>query len=114
MKRIIRFRYGFKKAVGSKVWHVFYRSRDKVETANLVECIELTLKLAYENARKMGDEGLTRKDAARYAGYYALVLKDVIKFKKPVSYFHGTGPIIWKTLNEPTTKKVLAEASRST
>jgi hypothetical protein len=89
------------------------KSGTVVGTANLVDCIELTPKLAYDNARKMGDEGLTRKDAIGYVGYYAWVLEDVIKFKKPVPYIHGTGPIIWKTLDEPTTKKIIEESKRS-
>jgi len=83
-----------------------------VATATLAECIKLTPEIAYENASKMGFK-VTRKDAKEMAGEHAWVLKDVIVLKKPVSYKHPSGAVTWVTLDEPTTKKVLAEAQRS-
>ena len=84
-----------------------------VATANLSEVIQLTKELAYEKYVIMGFRPLTKKEAKDLEGQYAWVLKDVVKFKTPVPYVHGSGPVVWKTLDEPTTKKVLDEAKRS-
>lgn len=61
----------------------------------------------------MGFRKLTREEANTIVGKYAWVLKDVIKFKTPVLYKHPYGAVTWVTLDEPTTKKVLSEAKRS-
>jgi hypothetical protein len=81
-----------------------------VGTAYLSEVILLSRKLCQENARKMG---MTKPEAVGCVGEYAWVLKDVIALKKPIPYKHPRGAITWVTLDEPTTKKVLAEAKRS-
>jgi hypothetical protein len=81
-----------------------------VAMARLAEVIQLTPKLAYENADIMGFKRLSRKDAEDFDGEYAWVLKDVVKFKIPVPYKHPSGAVTWVTLDEPTTKRVLAEA----
>jgi len=52
-------------------------------------------------------------NALSCVGEYAWILEDVIELKKPVPYKHPAGAITWVTLDEPTTKKVLAEAKRS-
>jgi hypothetical protein len=81
-----------------------------VGTANLSKVIKLTRKLCKDNARKMG---MLKPQAVTCIGAYAWVLEDVIPLKKPVPYKHPSGAITWVTLDEPTTKKVLAEAKRS-
>ena len=84
-----------------------------VATATLSEVIKLTQKLAYENQRKMGIEGMQMDEAKGYESGYAWVLKEVKKLKTPVPYKHPLGAITWVTLDEPTTKKVLSEAENS-
>ena len=84
-----------------------------VGTANLAEVIQLTPKLAYEKHAIMGFRPLTKAEAKDIAGQYAWVLKDVVKFKNPVPYKHPSGAVTWVTLDETTTRKVLAEAKRS-
>lgn len=86
-------------------------SKTVVGTAILADVVELTADLAYENQDLMGMY-VTRKTARDFVGYYAWVLKDVVKLKKPVPYVHSS-QVIWVTLDEATTKKVLAEAKRS-
>ena len=87
-------------------------SKTVVATATLSEVILLTPKLAYENQDKMGYEGMPKKAAADFAGNYAWVLKDIVPLKTPVPYIHKS-QVVWVTLDEPTTKKVLEEAKRS-
>lgn len=84
-----------------------------VATAILSEVIQLTPKLAIENALKMGMKKLTSEMAEDVDGQYAWVLKDVVVFKTPVPYKHPSGAVTWVTLNEITTKKVIEEANRS-
>ncbi len=84
-----------------------------VATANLSEVIQLTKELAYEKYAIMGFRPLTKTEAKDLEGQYAWVLKDVVKFKNPVPYKHPSGAVTWVTLDEPTTKKVLTEAKRS-
>jgi hypothetical protein len=84
-----------------------------VATATLSEVIQITPKLAIENALKMGMKKLTKEMADDVAGEYAWVLKDVVVFKTPVPYKHPSGAVTWVTLDEPTTKKVLDEAKSS-
>ena len=88
-------------------------SKTVVATAILSEVIQLTTKTALENAPKMGMKKLTREMARGVNGQYAWVLKDVIPFKNPVPYNHKSGAVVWVTLDEPTTKRVLEEAKRS-
>ena len=88
-------------------------SKTVVGIANLVEVIQLTPQMAYEKYAIMGFRPLTKAEAKDLAGQYAWVLKDVVKFKKPVPYKHPSGAVTWVTLDESTTKKVLAEAKRS-
>lgn len=88
-------------------------SKTVVATANLSEVIQLTPKLAFENQHKMGFRGLSKKQAADFAGDYAWVLEDIVSLKTPVPYVHGSGPVVWVTLDEPTTKKVIEESKRS-
>jgi hypothetical protein len=88
-------------------------SKTVVATATLSEVIKLSPKMAIENASKMGMKKLTQEMAEGVDGQYAWVLKDVVPFKTPVPYVHGSGPVVWVTLDEPTTKKVLEEAKRS-
>lgn len=85
-------------------------SKTVVGVATLSQKILLTKKLCLENFKKMG---MTKFDALTCIGEHAWVLKDVIEFKKPISYKHPAGAITWVTLDELTTKKVLAEAKRS-
>lgn len=82
-----------------------------VAIATLAEVIQLTSKLAYENADIMGFKGLTREQAKDFDGEYAWVLKDVVKLKSPVPYKHPSGAVTWVTLDEPTSKKVITEAT---
>lgn len=84
-----------------------------VATANLSKVIQLTADIAYKNYRKMGEQKLSYDEAIGYEDFYAWVLKDVVPFKKPVPYKHPYGAVTWVTLDEPTTKKVLAESKRS-
>lgn len=56
---------------------------------------------------------MTKPEAVGCVGEYAWVLKDVVELKNPVPYKHPRGAITWVTLDESTTKKVLAEAKRS-
>jgi hypothetical protein len=81
-----------------------------VATATLAKVIELTTDICIKNAHKMG---MSRAEAPDCFGYYAWVLEDLIPFKKPVPYVHPSGAVTWVTLDEPTTKKVLAEEKRS-
>lgn len=84
-----------------------------VATANLSEVIQLTPKIAFENQHNMGFKGLSEKQTADFAGEYAWVLKDIVRFKTPVPYKHPSGAVTWVTLDEPTTEKVIAEETRS-
>lgn len=84
-----------------------------VATANLSKVIQLTADIAYKNYRKMGEQKLSYDEAIGYEDFYAWVLEDVVPFKKPVPYKHPYGAVTWVTLDEPTTKKVLAESKRS-
>lgn len=86
------------------------KSKTVVGTATLSEVILITPKLAKENFHRMG---MTEKEAVSCKGYYAWVLKDIVKFKKPVPYVHPNGAVTWVTLDEETTKKVLAESKKS-
>ncbi|MBN1187457.1 MAG: ASCH domain-containing protein [Bacteroidales bacterium] len=86
------------------------KSGTVVGIANLSEVIVISPSLARTNAKRMG---MTVSDALTCVGEHAWVLKDVVKFKKPVPYKHPYGAVTWVTLDEPTTKKVLAEAKRS-
>jgi ASCH domain len=109
---------------GTKTWEIRTKNTNKiglvalirsgsgtvVATANLSEVIKLTGKLARQNARRMG---MTTADAISWVGCNAWVLKDVVPLKKPIPYVHPSGAVTWVTLDEPTTKKVLAEARRS-
>ena len=81
-----------------------------VATARLAKVIELTTDICIKNARKMG---MSVTDAPDCFGNYAWVLEDVVAFKKPDQYIHPSGAVTWVTLDEPTTKKVKAEAIRS-
>lgn len=85
-------------------------SKTVVGTAILSEVIKITPTIARKNAAKMG---MTIAGAIDCVGDNAWVLKDVVKFKKPVPYVHPPGAVTWVTLDEPTTKKVLEEAKRS-
>jgi len=89
------------------------KSGTVVGTATLSEVIQLTQELAYENTALMGFRPLTWEEAKDLVGQYAWVLKEVVRFKSPVPYKHPSGAVTWVTLDEPTTKKVLAEAKRS-
>ena len=84
-----------------------------VATANLSKVIQLTADIAYKNYRKMGEQKLSYDEAIGYEDFYAWVLEDVVPFQKPVPYKHPYGAVTWVTLDEPTTKKVLAESKRS-
>lgn len=113
--------------IGAKTWEIRTKFTKKigpvaliragsgtvVATAILSEVIELTPKIAYKNSELMGFGKITRTEADDLEGEYAWVLKDVIKFKNPVPYKHPSGAVTWVTLDEPTTKKVIAEAKRS-
>jgi len=81
-----------------------------VATATLAKVIELTSSICSKNARKMG---MSVSEALDCFGYYAWVLEDVIAFKRPVPYIHPSGAVTWVSLDEPTTKKVKAEVTRS-
>jgi len=110
--------------IGVKTWEIRSKNTKKigpvalirsgsgtvVGTANLSNVIKLTRDLCSKNARKMG---MTKTEALTCIGEYAWELKDVVQLKKPVPYKHPPGAITWVTLDEPTTKKVLAEAKRS-
>jgi hypothetical protein len=109
---------------GTKTWEIRTKNTNKigpvalirsgsgtvVATANLSDVIKLTEKIARQNARRMG---MTTADAVSRVGCNAWVLSDVIPLKKPVPYVHPSGAVTWVTLDEPTTKMVLAEARRS-
>jgi hypothetical protein len=84
-----------------------------VAVAKLSDVIELTQSIARKNVRLMGVSRLSEDEALNCDGAYAWVLEDVIKFKTPVPYKHAPGAVTWVTLDEPTTKKVLAEAKHS-
>ena len=86
------------------------KSSTVVGTANLSKVVEITASLGRANARKMG---MSPSEGADCEGLYAWVLEDVIKFKTPVPYKHPSGAVTWVTLDEPTTKRVFAEAKRS-
>src|SRR5450759_398736 len=81
-----------------------------VATAKLAKVIELNSGICSKNARKMG---MSLDEALDCFGDYAWVLEDVIAFKRPVPYLHPSGAVTWVTLDEPTTKKVKAESTRS-
>lgn len=112
---------------GSKTWEIRTKNTKKigkvalirsgsgtvVGTAILAEVIKLSSDLAYNNARKIGVEGLSRNDLYGYSGMFAWVLKDVVRFKTPVSYKHPSGAVTWVSLDEETTKRVLEEEGRS-
>jgi hypothetical protein len=85
------------------------KSGTVVGTATLSEVIEITPALAQKNAKRMG---MTVSNALTCVGEYAWVLKDVVSFNTPVPYKHPSGAVTWVTLDEPTTKKVIAEAKR--
>lgn len=85
-------------------------SKTVVATATLAEVVIVTRKLARANAELMG---MTEGEALSCVGEYAWVLEDVVELKKPVPYIHPRGAVTWVTLNEPTTKQVIAEAKRS-
>jgi hypothetical protein len=109
---------------GTKTWEIRTKNTNKigpvalirsgsgtvVATANLSEAIKLTKKLARQNAHRMG---MTTADAVSCVGCNAWVLSDVVPLIKTVSYVHPSGAVTWVTLDEATTKKVLAEAKRS-
>ena len=109
---------------GSKTWEIRSKFTKKigpvalirsgsgtvVATATLSDCVLITPKLARANYRRMG---MFMDNALSCVGGYAWILEDVIELKKPVPYKHLRGAITWVTLDEPTTKKVLAEAKRS-
>lgn len=99
----------FTKKVGP-VGLIRSKSGTVVGIATLSEVIEITLGLARTNAKRMG---MTVSNAVTCVGEYAWVLKDVVKFKTPVPYKHPSGAVTWVTLDEPTTRKVIAEAKRS-
>jgi hypothetical protein len=81
-----------------------------VATASISEVILITPKIARANFDLMGmDVG----QALSCVGEFAWVLQDIIALKKPVPYKHPYGAVTWVTLDEPTTKKVTAEATRS-
>jgi hypothetical protein len=84
-------------------------SKTVVGTAKLVDVVEITQDLAKKNYKLTG---LTKSDAISCAGDNAWILEDVIPLIKPVPYIH-TSQVIWVTLDEPTTKKILAEAKKS-
>lgn len=84
-----------------------------VGTAHLAEVIQLTPQLAYEKYAIMGFRTLTKAEAKDLDGQYAWVLKGVVRFKNPVPYKHPSGAVTWVTLDEPTTKKIIKEVSRS-
>ncbi len=109
---------------GSKTWEIRSKFTKKigpvalirsasgtvVGTATLSDVIELTKTNARANAKRMG---MSEEDAVSCIGCYAWVLKDVVKFKTPVPYKHPSGAVTWVTLDEPTTKKVMAEVANS-
>lgn len=86
------------------------KSGTVVGTAKLAKVVEITASIGRANARKMG---MSAAEGADCEGLYAWVLEDVVKFKTPVPYKHPNGAITWVTLDEPTTKKVIAEEKRS-
>ena len=85
-------------------------SKTVVATATLAEVVIVTRKLARASAELMG---MTEGEALSCVGEYAWVLENVVVLKKPVPYMHPSGAITWVTLDEPTTKKVKAEATSS-
>jgi hypothetical protein len=84
-----------------------------VAVAKLSKVIQLTQSIARKNVRLMGVSRLSEDEALNCDGAYAWVLKVVIKFKTPVPYKHPPGAVTWVTLDEQTTKKVLAETKHS-
>jgi len=110
--------------IGTKTWEIRSKYTKKigpvalirsgsgtvVATATLSKVVELTPSIARTNARRMG---MSVTDAVDCAGLYAWVLEEVICLKKPVRYKHPSGAVTWVTLDEPTTKEVIAEAKRS-
>lgn len=109
---------------GEKTWEIRSKNTKKigpvalirsgsgtvVGTATLSEVILITREIGRKNADKMG---MDVYDAEACSGYYAWVLKDVIKFKNPVPYKHPSGAITWVTLDEVTTQKVRVESESS-
>jgi len=85
-------------------------SKTIVATANISEVIKITGNLAEANAHLMG---MSQWDALSCVGYYAWVLKDIVKLKEPVPYKHPFGAVTWVTLDEETTMKVNAESKKS-
>lgn len=84
-------------------------SKTVVATAKISDVIKITPSIARANAKHMG---FSIKDALTCVGYNAWVLEDIVELKRPVPYEH-TNQVTWVTLDESTTKKVLAEAKRS-
>jgi hypothetical protein len=109
---------------GTKTWEVRSKNTKKlgpvaliksgtgtvVATAKIAEVIELTESLARKNAKKMG---MSVVDAVSCVKYYAWVLSDVVPLKNPVPYKHPSGAVTWVSLDEATSKNVLAEANKS-
>jgi len=84
-----------------------------VATAILSEVIKLTADFAYKNKNNLGIKSMPREHASSYEGKHAWILKDIIKLKTPVPYNHPSGAVTWVTLDEATTRKVIAEAKNS-
>lgn len=108
-KKTWEIRSKFTKKIGL-VALIRSKSGTVVATANLAKVIELNSDICSKNARKMG---MSVDEALDCFGDYAWVLEDVVAFKRPVPYIHPSGAVTWVTLDEPTTKKVKAEATRS-
>lgn len=108
-KKTWEIRSKFTKKIGP-VALIRSKSGTVVATANLAKVIELNSDICSKNARKMG---MSVDEALDCFGDYAWVLEDVVVFKRPVPYIHPSGAVTWVTLDEPTTKKVKAEANRS-
>ena len=110
--------------IGAKTWEIRSKNTKKigpvalirsgsgtvVGTADLSSVIKLTRDLCHKNSKKMG---MTKSEALTCAGEYAWELEDIVQLKKPVPYKHPPGAITWVTLDEATTKKILAELKRS-
>jgi hypothetical protein len=105
----LEIRSKFTKKIGP-VGLIRSKSGTVVGAAYLSKVVEITASIGRANARKMG---MTPSEGADCEGLYAWVLEDVVKFKTPVPYKHPSGAVTWVTLDEHTTKLVLAEAIRS-
>jgi hypothetical protein len=108
-KKTWEIRSKFTKKIGP-VALIRSKSGTVVATANITRVIELNSDICSKNARKMG---MSVDEALNCFGYYAWVLEDVVVLKRPVPYIHPSGAVTWVTLDETTTKKVKAEATRS-